>query len=373
VKAFLVEDNATALKMLVHAFTSAGYEVDSAGNGAEAIEKIPAARPDIVIMDVMMPVMDGMEATRRLRDNPDTAHIPIILLTARDRIEDKLTGFDSGADDYVVKPVMPAELIARSNAFIRRSQQHVEQAPLQRGRVIGFLGVKGGIGTTSLVVNLSVALAQKERRVILADLHPWVGTAALFMGLMPRASVAMLKEQEPAAISQRMVEESLERHRSGVQVFAVPMDATVRIGDLDPDQVTAVIDRLETMGDLILLDLGNGITPISMAAIKCCHSMIMVLDGDAISIDLGTQLVKRFREAGMVGSRLNLVVINRARSASTYTREEIEGLLESKLLALVTPAPEIFFHANKSGVPVLIEQPDTIVAAQMRELSGKLL
>jgi DNA-binding response OmpR family regulator len=121
-KVFLVDDNPVGLRLRSQALQKAGYETATAQNGAEALERIPSERPDIVVMDVMMPVMDGLEATRQLRANPDTAQIPIILLTARVQIEDKLAGFDSGADDYVIKPVLPAELLARINAVLRRSQ-----------------------------------------------------------------------------------------------------------------------------------------------------------------------------------------------------------------------------------------------------------
>jgi len=130
-KVLIVDDNPTATRMLQLAFTRAGYEVDIAGDGVEALAKIPLVRPDLVIMDIMMPNMDGFEATRQLRANPATASIPIIVLTARDRIEDKLSGFESGADDYVVKPVLPSELVARVNALLRRSQQAVARAPEQ--------------------------------------------------------------------------------------------------------------------------------------------------------------------------------------------------------------------------------------------------
>ena len=115
-------------------------------------------------------------------------HIPIILLTARDRIEDKLPGFDSGADDYVLKPILPAELIARINALIRRSQRYAAAAAEQRGCVIGFWSAKRGVGTTTLAVNAAIALAQEGKKVILADLHPRAGATAMQMGLEPRAS-----------------------------------------------------------------------------------------------------------------------------------------------------------------------------------------
>jgi len=372
-KVFIVDDNPSATKMLHLAFTRAGYEVEAAVDGVEALAKIPSARPDMVIMDIMMPNMDGFEATRQLRANPATAGIPIIVLTARDRIEDKLSGFESGADDYVVKPVLPAELVARVNALLRRSQQAAARAPEQRGRTFGFLGVKGGVGTTTLAVNIAVVLAQGQKRVILADLHPWAGTAAAQLGLVPRGNVSQLAQTEAAGWNTRLLEGHLERHRSGVQVFGVPMRTEGYVGSLEPEKLVALVDGFETMADVVIVDMGNGLTPAALALGGRCHSTFLLLESDAVALQLAADTVKRLQEVGLIGSRLGLVLVNRTRSASTYTRDEIEQLLGSKLVAVITPAPEVSFHATKTATPVVLGQADAILAAQFRELSSTLL
>jgi len=371
-KVFLVDDNPVGLRLLGQALNKAGYEIAVARNGIEALEKIPAEQPDIVVMDVMMPVMDGFETTRELRENPDTAHIPIILLTARDRIEDKLTGFGSGADDYVVKPVLPAELIARIDALFRRSQMYAEAARPQ-GHVIGFLGVKGGVGTTTLAVNVAIALAQARKSVILVDAHPWAGAVALQMGLSPRIEMALAAGEEAPKITRHLLESSLERHRSGVQVLVMPRRGVEPGGELALEQIVALLDLVETMRDVIVLDMGGGLMPATMEMMKRCHLTLLVLEGDTVALSLASDTVQRLAEVGMAGSRLKLIVVNRSRSASTYTRAEIEERLGKELLTLFTPAPEIAFHAAKMGTPVLLSQPTTVIAAQLRELSDKIL
>jgi DNA-binding response OmpR family regulator len=370
-KVFLVDDNPTALKMLGHALTRAGYEIDVARDGAEALAKIPASQPDIVVLDVMMPNMDGIETTRRLRENPQTAGIPIILLTARDRIEDKLSGFGSGADDYVVKPVLPAELVARIAALLRRSHRAATEA--QRGRTISFWGVKGGIGTTTLAVNVAIALAQSNKRVILGDLQPWAGTAALQMGLIPRASVSALAEREPADIDRRMIEDSLERHRSEVRLFGIPARSGSSIGDLDAERLLAVVNQMELLADVVVLDLGNGLSPTAVALMQRAFLCAVILEAEATALHLAGEAIARLGQAGLAGSHLAPIVVNRVRSASTYTREEIEERLGSPLATVITPNPEIFFHASRVGTPIVIGQPDGIVSMQIRELAGKLI
>jgi DNA-binding response OmpR family regulator len=96
-----------------------GYEVITADNGRAALEKVETGAPDLVIMDVMMPHIDGLEVTRRIRQTMD---VPIIILSAKGETADKVTGLEVGADDYLVKPFEPSELIARVKAVLRRSE-----------------------------------------------------------------------------------------------------------------------------------------------------------------------------------------------------------------------------------------------------------
>jgi pilus assembly protein CpaE len=372
-KVLLVEDDHVASQMLALAFTRGGYEVDVAFDGAEALAKIPASRPDIVVMDVMMPTMDGIEATRQLRARPATATIPIILLTAREGIQDKLAGLDSGADDYIIKPVMPTELIARVNALLRRAKEYTRVPAEERGRILGFLGAKGGVGTTTLAVNVSIALAQGSKRVILADLHLWTGAIALHLGLAPRLSVEQLAGKSLPEISARLIEDNLERHKSGVRVFAPPLRSPVPLGALEPEKLLAILDQLETNADAVIVDLGNGMHPTTAALANRCYSVILVLEADAIAVELAAETLRRLAATGVAGSRLELVVVSRSRSASAYTAEEIEQQLGSSLAALVAPAPEVLLHAGKTHTPVILGQPDALVALQLRELSSHLL
>jgi two-component system alkaline phosphatase synthesis response regulator PhoP len=103
--------------------------VHVAANGAQAIEQARKVKPEIIIMDVMMPVMDGMEACRQLKDNPDTKNIPVIFLTARSEEFAELAGFEAGADDYIAKPVRNRVLLSRVKAILRRGNAIQHQEP----------------------------------------------------------------------------------------------------------------------------------------------------------------------------------------------------------------------------------------------------
>jgi DNA-binding response OmpR family regulator len=116
----VVDDDKTLLRLMREALTKADFEVVSASNGIDALQELYARQPDLVILDVMMPRMDGWETAGRIRM---VSQVPIIMLTAKDEESDKLKGFEAGVDDYVTKPFSFAEMIARVNAVLGRSRQ----------------------------------------------------------------------------------------------------------------------------------------------------------------------------------------------------------------------------------------------------------
>jgi DNA-binding response OmpR family regulator len=116
----IADDDQDILALVSFRLERAGYEVVQARNGEEAVQVALARRPDLAVIDVMMPRIDGYEATRQLRQHEETSRMPIILLTARVQEEDIARGFDAGADDYVKKPFSPQELGSRVQAVLGR-------------------------------------------------------------------------------------------------------------------------------------------------------------------------------------------------------------------------------------------------------------
>jgi DNA-binding response OmpR family regulator len=119
-RVLVIDDDSATLRLVGYVFHRGGYEVHVAANGAEGLAKAGQVRPDLVILDVMMPDMSGLEVCQHLRSQAATAHLPIIMLSARGEVNDKLSGFQAGADDYVPKPVDPQELVARARALLQR-------------------------------------------------------------------------------------------------------------------------------------------------------------------------------------------------------------------------------------------------------------
>jgi phosphate regulon transcriptional regulator PhoB len=156
-RVLIVEDEPDIRALVVHHLKREGYQVSAASSGEEALRQVQAAPPDLVLLDLMMPAMDGLEVCRRLRQDPATASLPIVMLTAKGDEVDRVLGLEIGADDYVVKPFSPKELLARVRAVLRRSGPAPGAASLR----LGALVIDVGTHTVS-VGGLALALTPKE-------------------------------------------------------------------------------------------------------------------------------------------------------------------------------------------------------------------
>jgi two-component system, OmpR family, phosphate regulon response regulator PhoB len=127
----IVEDEAPLVTLLRYNLEKEGFAVCAASDGEEALLQIAESKPDAVLLDWMLPLVSGLEVCRQIRRSPASRSLPIILLTARGEEADRVRGLDSGADDYIVKPFSPSELVARLRAVIRRAQPSATEDTLE--------------------------------------------------------------------------------------------------------------------------------------------------------------------------------------------------------------------------------------------------
>nr|WP_314541049.1 response regulator [uncultured Massilia sp.] len=131
----IVEDEPAIVELVSYSLRETGWEIRTAGNVASAWDSIVHGRPDLLLLDWMLPDQSGLRLLSRLRGDRDFQDIPVIMLTAKSMEEDKIAGLNTGADDYVTKPFSPRELLARSKALLRRKSPHLAEAPLSAGEV----------------------------------------------------------------------------------------------------------------------------------------------------------------------------------------------------------------------------------------------
>jgi len=171
----VVEDERDIAALVRYHVEKAGFRCLEAGDGAAALRLAREARPDVVVLDLLLPGLDGLEVCRRLRRDPATAGLPVIMLTARGEEVDRVVGLEVGADDYVVKPFSPRELIARIKAVLRRSREPGEARVTRVGELTvdesrHHVAVEGrAVELTAKEFGLLVALVRAAGRVLSRD------------------------------------------------------------------------------------------------------------------------------------------------------------------------------------------------------------
>ncbi|MGD0807394.1 MAG: response regulator, partial [Anaerolineales bacterium] len=141
-KILVVDDDLDTLKLVGMMLQRQGYTIVAAINGTQALSKVPAEKPDLILLDVMMPDIDGFEVCRRIRSDPAFKTTPILMFTAKTQVDDKVQGFEAGADDYLPKPTHPAELLAHVKALLGRSRQAFAAAalPAKKAHIVCVIG-----------------------------------------------------------------------------------------------------------------------------------------------------------------------------------------------------------------------------------------
>ena len=132
----VVEDEAALVELLRYNLEEEGFRVSDAADGEAALAAVAEDKPDLIVLDLMLPLISGLEICRQLRRRPETRGLPIIMLTARGEESDRIRGLDSGADDYVTKPFSPSELVARVRAVLRRARPALAQDSLGYGELV---------------------------------------------------------------------------------------------------------------------------------------------------------------------------------------------------------------------------------------------
>jgi pilus assembly protein CpaE len=372
-KILLVDDDPVLLKTVGMTFHRAGYEVIVALNGPDAMRKVVEKQPDLVILDVMLPGMSGHEVCQHLRETPETEHLPIIMLSALSRVEDKIAGFSAGADDYLVKPISPEELLTRVKVLLARSAQRAAPPTPSQARIVAFIGVKGGVGTSTLAVNVAIAAAQENRPTVLIDLHPEGGTAAVQLGQVPRLSLSNLLEQEPDAIDAGAIDHCLLTHRTGLRVLPAPLSPTPRAHPLTTQHVESIINHLSTRADLLVLDLQPFLSEAACDILRRASRVVLVIESDSIAAQTAQRWLEALGSEGIAGSQVYVVAVNRGGGATPYNKPQLEEMLGSDVSLVIRHAVEMCLLANKNAMPVVLQQRNTNLEQQLRTLAEAVI
>ena len=372
-KVLIVDDDVQTLRLVGLMLERQGYKILAANNGAQALHMAHTEHPDVIVLDVMMPDIDGYEVARRLRKDPETTNIPILMFTAKTQVDDKISGYESGADDYLTKPIHPAELTAHLRALLSRSKSRSTPAR-ERGYTIGVLAAKGGAGVSTLVLNLAIAFHQKTKaEVIAAELRPGQGTWSTELSNSLCDGLGNLLRMQASDISAVSIENELARMPYGVRLLmASPKTRDVELIHATV-QLETVVENISLLSKLVLLDIGTNFTPAFDNILNHCNELIVVTEPFPASVQRTRQLLEDLGSRGFGRSKLlTLVSVNRIRADVQLSIIQLQEMLGIPVTQVFPPAPEMAFQAANRNIPLIQVQIGGVISQQFSNLAEKL-
>jgi pilus assembly protein CpaE len=365
-KVLVVDDDLNIQRVLVFALKQEGYEVTVASDGAAGVAMAVDAKPDLILMDVAMPKLDGYAATQQIRAAEKGERVPIIMLTSEADIEQRVRGLRAGADDDIVKPFHPLELMARIKALLARGGPATAKAGTEAptlGKLGLFYPAKGGVGTTTIAINTAIALARElKRRTALIDANLQFGDLRVFLDLgLDTASIV-------SAVSENDLDLDLFRtmfvhHRSGIELLLAPAspaaaDIVVERQRLAPTVVNNMLALARRLYDYTLVDMSQAIDDFNLQLFDEADVIYVVMTADLSCLKNVPLVLETMTSLGYEQSKVQLV-LNRSNAYTGINVSNAESALGRKIDYQVINEYRGAISALNSGEPFMSSRADS--------------
>ena len=400
-KILAVDDHPETLDIVVITLKQYGYKVVSTNSAKEGLKLAEAEKPDLILLDVNMPEMDGLEVCRRLRANDDLVATPIIMFTAEDEPYQKLAGFDAGADDYLTKPTDPDEMIARIEGILgvmeevddedeagesspaveyllektivipeSMAQKMAEAAPV-KGMLVAVVGARSGTGTTLTAVNLAATFARLKMATTLVDLDTIQGHISLYLNQKIKGSINILADLPEDNIPAWLPKQLFPISPHMQFLFAQP-NQNGRFPHPTTYQVDAILDTLIKSGQNVVADISHTMLETQRRVLERADRIVVVFSPERVALASAKRLLQHLPElmapqAMMravifdVGNRMNLP----QKAVETYLNHPIHTIIPIAL-------DELTQTANKGSI-LVGSYPDGKTANCFYQLANQLV
>ncbi|HEV3460965.1 MAG TPA: response regulator [Candidatus Dormibacteraeota bacterium] len=369
----VIDDEAPNRAYLQTLLGTAGFDVQVAAGGNEGVALVEKERPDLVLVDLMMPGVDGFMVCERIRKGPAGADVQIVVLSAADGLDGKVRALELGADDYLVKPVESRELVSRINAMLESGARLRLRGSQARGRLTVVAGAKGGIGTSSVAMNLAAlhASGKGADTVVLADLAVPVGTLGSMLNIeVPHRWAWGEVLNDGAASAHRLSNYLMRNPQVPLRLLpGVRQDSAYR--DVPPEAISSFATSLRGLAATIVVDLGNQPSPFAPPLLREADVILVVVEPEIICVELTRQFLDRLRETGILSHRIRLVICN-AHGSLQLSRTETAAALKMEVAAMILYQRDEFSAASKRRLPIVIHHPQSQATTQFSELMQAL-
>jgi DNA-binding response OmpR family regulator len=372
-KVLIVDDDPGCRLLLADLLCGEPYRVLEASSGPAAMAIVRHELPDLILLDVRMPAQDGLAVLRELKQQDRTRHIPVIMVTALAEDSDVTQCLDAGAVDHVAKPFVASVVRARVRAALRNRPSTESRVP-KRGKLIGFIGAKGGVGTTTVAVNAALALQALGRSVVVVELRPYVGTVAQQLGVTSARNIQPLLDQDhTVASNSQLLMKCLTPHRTGLHLLLAPptMDGE---RELTPLQTHSILNALSAMADFVIVDLPCLPSKATRVALQCCDFVGLTIALEPSCLALAPVMFAALASWGVGGNAVGAVLVfHESGTDSPSTVQLARTQLHCRIVSVIPPAADFCLVALKSGEPLVLGMPESIEALAFNHLAARLV
>lgn len=374
----LIEDNpgdAVLIREMLLDLPDSLFVVQWADHLSKGLSRIGAGRIDIVLLDLNLPDSTGLDTFRTLHEA--APHLPVVVLSGNEDDNLALSAVREGADDYLVKGKVNGENLARClrNTIERhahRSRWHPgQQQQNSKGRVLCFIGAKGGVGTTTVALNVAAAISQRKHRVIALELRGHCGTLSHHFGFqLHKENLSALLKLEPGQINESELSARLSRYSPEFRILFGPQKAR-EAGHVPGEHAKAIIDTLSRMAQFVVVDLPSEPSGANKEAIRSSDFTGIVVEREPTCLASARTMlehVEEWRSEALLG----IVVVNRIPLAAPVDLDEIVARLKLGIVGLIPPDPDACILAQTVGTPVISTHDNTLLADSFGELAARL-
>lgn len=373
----IIDDDIDTLKLVGIMLERKGFRILASTTGDKGLQMANKEYPDLILLDVMIPDINGYEIARSIRANPATENTPIIMFTARSQVDDKVEGLEAGADAYITKPARPRELFAQVNSILKRAPQRSstpETVVVDKGTLIGIISAKGGLGISTLATNLAIEIHnQSEKEVILSDFRPGQGTIGMDLDVQNTSGLIKLLDEEPGNDISDFFPDVLLEHKSGIKTLLSPHHPSDSKYITHVEQFHQIAKELPKLAAYTILDLGPSLTPITTEVLSECDKILICMEPSPSNITQTRILIQDLINNGIGEGRFITVLINRQRSGVQLSWEQAENQLERKIDQIFTPVPELAYQAAVKNIPIIQRPEESMTTEQFRDLTKLIL
>jgi pilus assembly protein CpaE len=348
-----------------------GCLVDTVETGAAAQSSIMQSTPDFLVLEAVLSDEDGFEIVRRMRENPLTRNMHIIILSARGKPDDVMNGMSAGADDYIIKrPGADIQLIGKVRALQAQPRKMSEPEGIH-SEILSFISAKGGTGTTSVCVNTAYALARQNptAEILIVDMVFPMGTVGMSVGFESHKTVVKLTH-EPN-IDRSTVEKYVSpKTRWGFRILLGANDPQ-EAAELAVGQIMPLFDVLRTVYDYILVDFGRGLSRISIPIIEISEHIVLILTPDIGTVK-GSRLIMNHLNSLDISLDRVFVINNRTVGRVWTTAEDIEREIGTRVDMMIPFTIEYMTMAINASVPFMERFPDHSASAAFTDIAQRL-